>query len=147
MGSRAPNWSSLSTFSINFGLINQKEEFQGKMIFFFFFLVPIEGIPSFWAFRWKPPKGKRKMEQAIWKWCRIALCCCRHIGACALRTSRHNQAGHRGRVSVRGHTCRSYKHVQLSSLEGLILVAFVTGNSSLEPLIEGLYAQIHVNLR
>jgi len=29
----------------------------------------------------------------------------------------------------------------------LILVAFITGNSSLEPLIEGLYAQIHVNLR
>jgi len=31
--------------------------------------------------------------------------------------------------------------------EYLILVAFITGNSSLEPLIEGLYAQIHVNLR
>jgi len=29
----------------------------------------------------------------------------------------------------------------------LILVAFITGNGSLEPLIEGLYAQIHVNLR
>ena len=29
----------------------------------------------------------------------------------------------------------------------LILVAFISGNSSLEPLIEGLYAQIHVNLR
>jgi len=29
----------------------------------------------------------------------------------------------------------------------LILVAFITGNSSLEPLNEGLYAQIHVNLR
>ena len=29
----------------------------------------------------------------------------------------------------------------------LILVALITGNSSLEPLIEGLYAQIHVNLR
>jgi len=29
----------------------------------------------------------------------------------------------------------------------LIFVAFITGNSSLEPLIEGLYAQIHVNLR
>jgi len=28
-----------------------------------------------------------------------------------------------------------------------MLVAFITGNSSLEPLIEGLYAQIHVNLR
>jgi len=28
----------------------------------------------------------------------------------------------------------------------LILGAFITGNSSLEPLIEGLYAQIHVNL-
>ena len=29
----------------------------------------------------------------------------------------------------------------------LILVAFITGNSSLEPLTEGLYDQIHVNLR
>jgi len=29
----------------------------------------------------------------------------------------------------------------------VILVAFIAGNSSLEPLIEGLYAQIHVNLR
>jgi len=29
----------------------------------------------------------------------------------------------------------------------LILVAFITGNSSLEPLIEGLCSQIHVNLR
>jgi len=29
----------------------------------------------------------------------------------------------------------------------LILSAFITGNSSLEPLIEGLCAQIHVNLR
>jgi len=29
----------------------------------------------------------------------------------------------------------------------IILIAFITGNSSLEPLIEGLCAQIHVNLR
>jgi len=29
----------------------------------------------------------------------------------------------------------------------LILIAFITGNSSLEPLIVGLCAQIHVNLR
>jgi len=29
----------------------------------------------------------------------------------------------------------------------LLLIAFITGNSSLEPLIEGLCAQIHVNLR
>jgi len=29
----------------------------------------------------------------------------------------------------------------------LILIAFITANSSLEPLIEGLCAQIHVNLR
>jgi len=29
----------------------------------------------------------------------------------------------------------------------LILIAFITGNSSLEPLTEGLCAQIHVNLR
>jgi len=28
-----------------------------------------------------------------------------------------------------------------------ILIAFITGNSNLEPLIEGLCAQIHVNLR
>jgi len=28
----------------------------------------------------------------------------------------------------------------------LIQIAFITGNSSLEPLLEGLFAQIHVNL-
>jgi len=28
----------------------------------------------------------------------------------------------------------------------LILVAFMTGNSSLEPLLEGLFAQIHIDL-
>jgi len=28
----------------------------------------------------------------------------------------------------------------------LIYFAFITGNSSLEPLLEGLFAQIHVNL-
>jgi len=35
----------------------------------------------------------------------------------------------------------------LRDLINLILIAFITGNSSLEPLIEGLCAQIHVNLR
>ena len=34
-----------------------------------------------------------------------------------------------------------------SGLPNLILIAFITGNSSLEPLIEGLCAQIHMNLR
>ena len=34
-----------------------------------------------------------------------------------------------------------------SEIVSLILIAFITGNSSLEPLIEGLCAQIHVNLR
>jgi len=33
------------------------------------------------------------------------------------------------------------------ALVNLVLIAFITGNSSLEPLIEGLCAQIHVNLR
>ena len=28
----------------------------------------------------------------------------------------------------------------------LILLAFITGNSSLEPLLEGLLAQIHIDL-
>jgi len=28
----------------------------------------------------------------------------------------------------------------------LILLAFITGNSSLEPLLEGLFAQIHIDL-
>jgi hypothetical protein len=37
--------------------------------------------------------------------------------------------------------------VVLQKDDSLILVAFITGNSSLEPLIEGLYAQIHENLR
>jgi len=50
--------------------------------------------------------------------------------------------------------CRTQKRLILGRFleacvlcRGLILVAFITGNSSLEPLIEGLYAQIHVNLR
>ena len=38
-------------------------------------------------------------------------------------------------------------NAEMLDLGDLILVAFITGNSSLEPLIEGLYAQIHVNLR
>jgi len=28
----------------------------------------------------------------------------------------------------------------------MILLAFITGNSSLEPLLEGLFAQIHIDL-
>jgi len=35
----------------------------------------------------------------------------------------------------------------LSVKKPLMYVAFITGNSSLEPLIEGLCAQIHVNLK
>jgi len=38
-------------------------------------------------------------------------------------------------------------NLESSKQNYLILVSFITGNSSLEPLIEGLYAQIHVNLR
>jgi len=41
---------------------------------------------------------------------------------------------------------RSRTHIHCQN-PTLILVAFITENSSLEPLIEGLYAQIHVNLR
>jgi len=37
--------------------------------------------------------------------------------------------------------------IERGPVAGLILIAFITGNSSLEPLIEGLCAQIHVNLR
>jgi len=36
---------------------------------------------------------------------------------------------------------------EIFSFRDLILFAFITGNSSLEPVIEGLCAQIHVNLR
>jgi len=36
--------------------------------------------------------------------------------------------------------------IQSAKLLDLIEIAFITGNSSLEPLIEGLCAQIHVNL-
>ena len=50
---------------------------------------------------------------------------CGWVGACSLR---------RVCVCVRVCVC-------------LILIAFITANSSLEPLIEGLCAQIHVNLR
>jgi len=45
-------------------------------------------------------------------------------------------------VHVVTHT---YDFVSLHPV--LILIAFITGNNSLEPLIEGLCAQIHVNLR
>jgi len=38
-------------------------------------------------------------------------------------------------------------NVGLRMYMNLIVVAFITGNSTLEPLIEGLCAQIHVNLR
>jgi len=37
--------------------------------------------------------------------------------------------------------------IERGPVAGSILIAFITGNSSLEPLIEGLCAQIHVNLR
>ena len=37
--------------------------------------------------------------------------------------------------------------VRQTNCDALILIAFITGNSSLEPLIEGLCAQIHVILR
>ena len=32
------------------------------------------------------------------------------------------------------------------ALGGIDVIAFITGSSSLEPLLEGLFAQIHVNL-
>jgi len=40
----------------------------------------------------------------------------------------------------------NYQH-NPEKIRFLILIAFITGFSSLEPLIEGLCAQIHVNLR
>ena len=42
---------------------------------------------------------------------------------------------------------RKVKETMHRTVSNLILIAFITGNSSLEPLIEGLCAQIHVNLR
>jgi len=50
-------------------------------------------------------------------------------------------------VRYAGVFLRQRTHLRTHSLQvvHLILVAFITGNSSLEPLIEGLYAQIHVN--
>ena len=45
------------------------------------------------------------------------------------------------------HLESSKQNYYIISLTSLILIAFITGNSSLEPLIEGLCAQIHVNLR
>ena len=44
-------------------------------------------------------------------------------------------------------TARFARYADEKNVGCVILVAFITGNSSLEPLIEGLYAQIHVNLR
>ena len=34
----------------------------------------------------------------------------------------------------------------MSKKSVLILIAFITGNSSLEPILEGLLAQIHIDL-
>jgi len=57
------------------------------------------------------------------------------------------------RFCARGDFCWDAFGAEANKLLGrccaaiLILVAFITGNSSLEPLIVGLYAQIHVNLR
>ena len=39
-----------------------------------------------------------------------------------------------------------YVYLSVSQSTHLILLAFVTGNSSLEPLLEGLFAQIHIDL-
>ena len=45
------------------------------------------------------------------------------------------------------HICEHTRCKLCTYVYNLILIAFITGNSSLEPLIEGLCAQIHVNLR
>jgi hypothetical protein len=50
-------------------------------------------------------------------------------------------------LSLHIYTCVYHTSSRVSSTYILILFAFITGNSSLEPLIEGLCAQIHVNLR
>jgi len=51
-----------------------------------------------------------------------------------------------GEIACLRQLLREHKNL-CSRVNDLILVAFITGNSSLEPLIEGLYAQNHVNLR
>ena len=51
------------------------------------------------------------------------------------------------RCSCGNHDTRQRQRQKHARCHELILIAFITGNSSLEPLIEGLCAQIHVNLR
>jgi len=63
-----------------------------------------------------------EMSLQQWVGMNVALCCCR--------------------MNMPSAGCAKNAHE-----DKLILSAFITGNSSLEPLIEGLCAQIHVNLR
>jgi len=49
-------------------------------------------------------------------------------------------------ASLRLHAC-AFPRKPAGDTAILILIAFITGNSSLEPLCEVLCAQIHVNLR
>jgi len=51
------------------------------------------------------------------------------------------------RADTSDSACRSRRHRVSTIFFFLVLIAFITGNSSLEPLIEGLCAQIHMNLR
>jgi len=47
------------------------------------------------------------------------------------------------------HIKKKCRGIQLVTLitEVLFFGAFITGNSSLEPLLEGLFAQIHIDLK
>jgi len=53
-------------------------------------------------------------------------------------------------MAVRSVQCQCYEvlfiRAQAPQSRSLISFDFITGNSSLEPLLKGLFAQIHVNL-
>ena len=52
----------------------------------------------------------------------------------------------RVRLQLNGGHVREHQHLHQICAPPFFFFAIITGNSSLEPLIEGLCAQIHVNL-
>jgi len=68
-----------------------------------------------------------------------------------LRKALNQGTGDRGWAHLANHKCctrhrnASLEVLSVSSSD-LILMAFITGNSDLEPLLEGLFAQIHIDL-
>jgi len=76
-----------------------------------------------------------------------------HVQMCTLDRCCEHQRTHLLNARYRLCICNRYREIYIYMYIFIymyvyfIFIAFITGNSSLEPLIEGLCAQIHVNLR